>query len=87
MEKRPMSVPPDPDPIRAPGFADRHIGPRLSDIDKMLAVIGASSLDDMIDAVVPPSIRCGETLDLPPARSEAEALGRARPTTPQRTRR
>ena len=30
-------------------FADRHIGPRSDDLAKMLAAIGAGSLDELID--------------------------------------
>ena len=37
------------------GFADRHIGPTASDQVHMLAVMGAQSLDDLVDEVVPGS--------------------------------
>ncbi len=39
------------------------------------------SLDDLIDQVVPPGIRLQSTLNLPPARSEYEALGDLKTTT------
>ena len=33
------------------GFAARHIGPTLSEIQEMLDVLGISSLDELIDKV------------------------------------
>src|SRR5947209_3659879 len=51
-------------------FVDRHIGPRQSDIEKMLEVLGKKSLDQLIDATVPASIRTKRPLELPPGRSE-----------------
>jgi glycine dehydrogenase len=54
-------------------FADRHIGPRPSDIEKMLAVIGAASLDDLVTEVVPASI-LDTTLELPTAMAEHELI-------------
>ena len=38
-------------------FADRHIGPDAADVDAMLRVLGHRTLDGLIDAAVPPSIR------------------------------
>ena len=58
-------------------FADRHIGPRPDDIDKMLATIGAASLDDLVAETIPGSIVDTE-LDLPPALSEGETIERLR---------
>jgi glycine dehydrogenase len=55
-------------------FADRHVGPREADVRAMLEVVGAKSLEDLVDRVVPPGIRSGAALDLPPARSEQETL-------------
>ncbi len=59
-------------------FADRHIGPDAHDIDAMLTAVGASSLDALMDEVVPSSIRRREPLALPPALSERAALARMR---------
>jgi glycine dehydrogenase len=56
-------------------FPARHIGPRSADIDSMLAELGYSNLDDFIDAVVPAGIKDLCAMELPPAASEAEALG------------
>jgi len=64
-------------PNPAERFADRHIGPRPADIDKMLATVGAASLDDLVAQTVPDSIMSAE-LDLPPALSEHETAGRLR---------
>ena len=62
----------------AVGFVDRHIGPRAADLDRMLAVVGASSLDALVDAAVPAAIRSAAPLDLPPARTEPEVLAALR---------
>ena len=58
-------------------FADRHIGPRPDDIDKMLATIGAASLDDLVAETIPGSI-LDTDLDLPPALSEGQTIERLR---------
>ncbi|MGN6523428.1 MAG: aminomethyl-transferring glycine dehydrogenase subunit GcvPA, partial [Actinomycetes bacterium] len=55
-------------------FAARHIGPRPQDVERMLEVIGQPSLDALIDAAVPASIRTDEPLQLPAAAGEAEVL-------------
>ena len=39
------------------GFVTRHIGPSPSQIEVMLAAIGVSSLDELIDQALPASIR------------------------------
>jgi glycine dehydrogenase len=56
-------------------FADRHIGPRPDDVDKMLATIGAASLDDLVAETIPASI-LDKDLDLPQALSEGETIER-----------
>ncbi|MDT0166336.1 aminomethyl-transferring glycine dehydrogenase [Actinotalea sp. AC32] len=58
----------------ADGFADRHIGPRPADVERMLEAVGAFLLDDLVDQAVPKAIRMSGGLDLPAARSEAEVL-------------
>ena len=55
-------------------FVDRHLGPREADVQAMLKTLGYSSLDGLIDAIVPRDIRLGRALDLPAAASEPEAL-------------
>jgi glycine dehydrogenase len=56
-------------------FIARHIGPCPSEIAAMLATIGASSLDQLIDQTVPAAIRLPAPLALAGARTENEALG------------
>ena len=45
-------------------FTDRHIGPRLKDIELMLTTIGYSSMADFIEDVVPADIRLSSTFSL-----------------------
>jgi glycine dehydrogenase len=59
-------------------FAKRHIGPAVEDQDKMLALLGHASLEDLIAAAVPASIRGGEPLRLDRGRSESEVLDELR---------
>ncbi|HZA96892.1 MAG TPA: glycine dehydrogenase (aminomethyl-transferring), partial [Burkholderiaceae bacterium] len=59
-------------------FHSRHIGPNDAEIAEMLAVVGASSLDALIDAIVPATIRLDRPLDLPAAINEEEALAKIR---------
>ncbi len=62
----------------AEAFADRHIGPRGGETAHMLSVVGYRSLDELVDAAVPASIRTDRPLDLPAARSEEEVLAALR---------
>lgn len=55
-------------------FELRHLGPSPDQQAKMLAALGHDSLEDLVAAAVPAGIRAPESLGLPPARSEAEAL-------------
>lgn len=55
-------------------FLYRHIGPRKNDISEMVKTIGVNSLDELIDKVVPESIRLREPLKLPQAMTEHEYL-------------
>ena len=55
-------------------FSDRHIGPRIKDIEKMLAVIGVNSLEELISQTIPSSIRLDKELDLPNSVSETRFL-------------
>jgi glycine dehydrogenase len=60
--------------LRTDRFVSRHLGPRREDIQEMLRILGYEALDDFIDAVVPDDIRLKAPLNLPPNRSEREAL-------------
>ncbi len=53
-------------------FIDRHVGIGGEQLDEMLSVIGVSSVDELIDQVVPKDIRLAEPLNLTPAMSEAQ---------------
>ena len=55
-------------------FIDRHLGPRSADAEQMLETLGYSSLDALMDAVVPSQIRLDGELQLPAPLSEHEAL-------------
>src|SRR5689334_11936633 len=60
-------------------FANRrHIGPSPEEMDEMLQVVGAASLDELIDQTVPQSIRQSEPPEFGKARSERGALDRLR---------
>jgi glycine dehydrogenase len=56
-------------------FASRHIGPSASEIERMLATVGYSSLDELTAAALPPGLAAsGGDLALPPPASEPRAL-------------
>lgn len=55
-------------------FIQRHIGPNAAQQAQMLELLGASSLDDLIDSTVPANILREQAMDLPAAKSEADAL-------------
>ncbi|MFZ4773989.1 MAG: aminomethyl-transferring glycine dehydrogenase [Terrimicrobiaceae bacterium] len=55
-------------------FASRHIGPSGAEVESMLQVIGASSLEALLEETVPANIRLGRELTLPAARTEEQAL-------------
>jgi glycine dehydrogenase len=66
-------------PILTPdAFVNRHLGPTDEDVKEMLATLGFSSLDQLVDATVPAAIRLRRPLELPPAQSEYEALANMR---------
>ena len=55
-------------------FSRRHLGPEANDVALMLEHLGVPSLDALIDATVPESIRLRNLLDLPQSADEAAAL-------------
>jgi len=55
-------------------FADRHIGPRESDVAQMLSVLGLRSLEELSDAALPQALRLRVPLATGPAASERDAL-------------
>src|SRR5687767_2445110 len=62
----------------ADSFVPRHIGPNETEVAAMLAALGYDSLDALIDAAVPESIRLRRPLAIHTQRTEYEALGRLR---------
>jgi len=55
-------------------FPARHIGPSEADVEKMLSALSVSSMDELLNEVVPSSILDTGKLAVPEALSEAEAL-------------
>lgn len=55
-------------------FARRHIGPQGEERREMLDSLGYQTLDELIADIVPADIRMQDSLDLPAAKSETEAL-------------
>ena len=55
-------------------FTARHLGPNDHEAAQMLDVIGAGSLDQLIDKTVPPAIRLEQPLETGPGMSEFEYL-------------
>src|SRR2546430_356704 len=59
-------------------FVGRHVGPDADEQARMLAALDLPSIEELIDQAVPDSIRTRETLRVPPARSETDAVTRLR---------
>ena len=55
-------------------FEIRHIGPRQKEIEKMLSLINANSIDELIDQTIPESIRNRNEMKLDPPMSESDYL-------------
>src|SRR5437868_1303318 len=55
-------------------FVRRHIGPDEAEQREMLALLGFNTLDELVDATVPPAIRLKRELKLGPERGEHELL-------------
>jgi glycine dehydrogenase len=63
---------------RSAPFTERHIGPSEDEQAKMLAALGAPSLDDLVSEAVPETIRAEAALALGAGRTEAEVLAELR---------
>jgi glycine dehydrogenase len=63
---------------RAVPFSRRHIGPSPEDQERMLALLGHASLEELARAAVPASILLGSDLDLPDALPEIDVLAELR---------
>ncbi len=55
-------------------FVSRHIGPSTAEISTMLEALGVSSLDELINKIVPEDILSSRPLNLPEARNERATL-------------
>ena len=55
-------------------FLQRHVGPSAEEQQGMLKVLGYETLDALVDAALPGSVRSLSALDLPPAVSEHQVL-------------
>ena len=55
-------------------FSKRHLGPSDSELESMLESLDVNSLDDLIDQIVPSSIRLKSPLNLPEPLSEYKFL-------------
>ncbi|MEO5570738.1 MAG: glycine dehydrogenase (aminomethyl-transferring), partial [Bacteroidia bacterium] len=61
-------------------FADRHNGPDEKEIREMLRETGVASLDELIEKIIPSSIRLSDELNIPEGMSEFEFLKELRET-------
>ena len=60
----------------AGSFIQRHIGPTPAEVTSMLETLGYPTLDALVDATIPESIRFRRLLNLPVAESEFGAITR-----------
>ncbi|MCG8600910.1 MAG: glycine dehydrogenase (aminomethyl-transferring), partial [Verrucomicrobiales bacterium] len=61
-------------PDSADPFLLRHLGPSDTEVEEMLEEIGCESFDELTRQVVPGAVLENRPLQLPPARTETEAL-------------
>ncbi len=62
------------DYYQAESFIDRHIGPSGPSLDKMLKLLGFSSLESLMEATIPENIRLTNPLNLAKENSEFQVL-------------
>ncbi len=55
-------------------FIQRHIGPNATETNQMLSIIGAPSLEVLIEKTIPASIRLKKAMNIPAGLSEFELL-------------
>ena len=55
-------------------FQRRHIGPNEVDTAQMLATIGVSGIEELVNKTIPSAIHLQKDLNIPPAISEFEYL-------------
>src|SRR5436190_23006712 len=61
-------------------FADRHNGPDKNQVKAMLQAVGVDSLDDLVEKIIPSSIRLPKDLEIAEALSEYEFMKELRET-------
>ena len=61
-------------------FVRRHIGSAPADISSMLKELGHSDLSDFSNSIIPQSIHNKDTLVIPEALSESEAIAKLKKT-------
>lgn len=59
-------------------FVDRHVGPRPTQIQEMLELLGLGSLDELTDQAIPADLCLGRPLRLLEPLTEAQAVSRLR---------
>ena len=59
-------------------FEERHVGPSEAEVGQMLDLLGYPSLEALVEATVPESIRLRRSLQLPAARGEHELIDELR---------
>jgi glycine dehydrogenase len=59
-------------------FEERHVGPSEAEVGQMLDLLGYPSLEALVEATVPESIRLRRPLQLPAARGEHELIDELR---------
>ncbi|CAN5698847.1 aminomethyl-transferring glycine dehydrogenase [soil metagenome] len=64
--------------LESDSFVPRHIGPNETEVQEMLAVLEFDSLDALVRATVPASIRLDRPLEIGEPRTELEALDELR---------
>ncbi len=62
------------DPTYSEKFESRHNAPNAEQINEMLKVVNANSIDELIAQTIPANIRLKKSLNLPKAQSEYEFL-------------
>jgi glycine dehydrogenase len=65
-------------PVNHDSFVRRHIGPDEREQEAMLDAIGVSTLEELVERALPPSIALDAPIDLPSPLTESEALAELR---------
>ena len=60
--------------MRVNKFSDRHIGPRVSDIEKMLKLVNVDSLEQLMSETIPSQIHLESEMNLPEGLTESRFI-------------